>query len=211
MASSGADRTNCADVAVETSKVRRSRLLTPIKRAPIPNARASSSCVCTSTSASIPNSSSVIRRSRSNVSSLSAATISSKASAPAAADSYTWNSSKIKSLRRIANEVASRVARKSSSEPANESSSVSTEIAAALDALSRKHCTFAQVTGDAADVKRRRRIYQYQKARSFGALAGKHRPDNRRVPFGIAAAQVVEGRDLKTEVFRLYLKGVNSA
>ena len=60
-------------------------------------------------------------------------------------------------------------------------------------------------------MKRRRRICQHQKARSFGALAGKHRPDNRRVPFGIAAAQVVEGRDLKTKVLRLYLKGANSA
>src|SRR6185369_17410578 len=79
--------TSRRDTSRETSKVLRSRLLTPIKRAPISVAIFSSSSVCTSTSVSRPRSSSANVLKPRNCSLVRAVTINKTASAPASAAS----------------------------------------------------------------------------------------------------------------------------
>ncbi len=71
----------------------------------------------TSTSTSRSRSRASRCRSAEVVADRSAATISRIASAPAAADSYTWYGSTMKSLRSTGRSVAARAARRSSSEP----------------------------------------------------------------------------------------------
>ena len=98
--------------------------------APPAIARASSSAVWTSTTASIPNSRPRAIRST-NCLSRSAATISRKLSASFARVSQICQGSKMKSLRNTGNLIFLRASRRFFSEPRKNSPSVSTESAAA--------------------------------------------------------------------------------
>ncbi len=111
-------------------RVCRLRALTPMMEAPASIARRTSSASCTSTSGVSP-----MDRARSindtNWRSLSAATINSTRSAPAARASNNWYAVTMKSLRSTGIATAQRTRTRSSRVPENRRSSVSTEMAEA--------------------------------------------------------------------------------
>ena len=116
--------------STSTSSVRRSRLLSPISRAPLASARSSSRGSWTSTSGSSPTASARSTRRASRRAGWRTASSSTR-SAPAARRSGSWTSSTTKSLARTGTATAARTARRSSIEPPNQCGSHSTEIAAA--------------------------------------------------------------------------------
>ena len=116
--------------SVSTARVRRSRLLIPIRRALVASARSSSASSWASTSGSSPISSA--RSTRSARRSAGWRTASRRTmSAPAARRWGSWISSTTNSLARTGIETAARTARRSATEPPNQCGSHRTEIAAA--------------------------------------------------------------------------------
>ena len=109
-----------------TSKVIRSRWLTPTRDAPTAKARSNSVSSWTSTRVSIPSSADSAWKSAISRSSR-AATISNTASAPMMRASHTSRASTVKSFRRTGRSTANRAARRSPAEPPKNDSSVSTD------------------------------------------------------------------------------------
>ena len=126
--SSGTDARRREARSTSTSSVRRSRLLSPIRRAPDASAASSSLSSWTSTSGSRPISSARSTSSASRSASWSTAS-SSTMSAPAARSIGSWMSSTTKSLARTGMATAARTARRSSTDPPNQCGSHSTEMA----------------------------------------------------------------------------------
>ena len=131
-----------------TASDRRSRLLTPIRRASLDSARASSRSSCTSTSGSRPSEREMRTRRRRDRAGCSAAMRSTK-SAPAARSSGSWRSSTTNSLARTGTGTAARTAARSAREPPNQCGSTSTDtIAAPPAAYARARATTSSL-GDA--------------------------------------------------------------
>jgi hypothetical protein len=113
-----------------TSSVRRSRLLSPIRRASVASAARSSRSSCASTSGSRPIASARSTRRARRFGGWRTASRRTT-SAPAARTIGSWMSSTTNSFASTGIETASRTARRSSSEPPNQCGSHRTEIAAA--------------------------------------------------------------------------------
>src|SRR5664279_4888591 len=158
-----------ANTSRSTVRVVRSRALTPISRAPADSARSASASVCTSTNAVMPRDS--IRSSRPcSTFWSSAATISSRRSAPCARASCTWYVLTMKSFRSKGMSTAARTSSRSVSDPPKRRPSVSTEMARAPPSAYVLACPARGALADMSDPAALARTYADGGARAISVL-----------------------------------------